>query len=190
MAMVIKAELSAAKAVASVLEKDIEDTNNLMSSLLNFYGEAELRGRDYDMARKKISLYLEILNSRKQIASLLYEGISNSTAQFINFMEEYDVLDDAELEDVRRSFLNAQSVYSKLSTSIKSNDIDEKTKIKNISNMQTYYKKMMNALELIDKLEQLSSVDGGLYGNLANTIESADTYNTKTDFIQVANISI
>lgn len=192
MAMVIKSELtSGTSSIVALLAQDVADTANLISKLTAFSNASELKGADYDAAKKKALAYVEVLNKRKQIASALSSAISQSTSSFASFMEEFDMLDDSEIGDLELKLSQAKESYQSLQGQLDAalngqEDYDASSIQAQMSSLQELIQKVERKL---DKLRRLASTDASLYGAISQCQGQISTYSSGIGAITVANIA-
>lgn len=162
--IVYKSELSNGniKSVLDLLNKEIEESNKIMSSINEFIGvidSGQLIGSSYSSVKKRISMYVPILQKRISVASNLLNAINSATNQMSNYMAEDSMLDDSKLPELRAALNNAKNALDELlSAKIFTSEIQNEA-----------YAIMAQIEEIskkIKKLELLVPTDASAYGKI------------------------
>ena len=176
---VYKSELNSSKLI-SLLERDIQDTERLITELNSFVTgtKTTLTGSAYDTARSEVENYINILAQRKNTATEIKAAISNSTSSLSSYMGKYDYLDDSELSTLDGEISNIRASYS----SIKAN---YRQKYQKNFITRIYLNWALSSLDKqcenqiapiqdeINKIKGLSSADATAYGYLSNVSTSS-----------------
>ena len=112
---VYKSDLNSAQ-ISSLLDSDIQDTDNLIAELNSFINGTtkSLTGPAYDVAREEIASYIPILEQRKIAAIEMKNAISNATSSLSGYMGPYDYLDDSNLEILENEISKIKASYENI----------------------------------------------------------------------------
>ena len=122
MAVVFSSDLSGGSisSVVSMLETEAEDAQNLINAINSFIEgtKSSLTGKGYDMARQKMSMYIQDLKVRKQVAMDLANAISQGASSLLGYMEEFSKLDDSEIIELENEKVKRQIAESNVLTKV------------------------------------------------------------------------
>lgn len=193
MAVVLSGDLSgsAISNAVALLEAEANDTTQLINAINSFIEESTitLKGKGYDAARQKLSLYLEDIKSRQKIATELASAISEGAASLSSYMEGYSKLDDSEINEIETEISSArQTIYN-----IKQNNQDSEEPVS-----INYYTEQISSWESIieelkkklDKLVNLESADVSAFSGVEGACESVVKYSAAVEGIKVSSINV
>lgn len=168
MARVVASELSdgSVKRAIYILENDIDDTSKLITSINDFINDSAitLKGTMYDAVRKKLRLYVELLNVRKKLASDVSVALSSSTTSLLEYMEGYTKLDDSILTEIENSMSDIYAKINSLEDTISTSDSTDKSLGNTYASSITAYRSMYAALSKEkNKIKGLSAADTRAY---------------------------
>lgn len=176
---VYKDDLNCAQ-ITSLLDSDIQDTDELISKLNSFVtGTTQsLTGQAYEVARQEISSFIPILEQRKISANEIKNAISNATASLSGYMGPYDYLDDSNLEileneikKIRASYENIKAEYS---AKYDNNFLTKPYLNYELSSINNQCASQIQPLQdEIDKIKGLAGADSAAYGCLSNLSNSS-----------------
>lgn len=200
MAVVLSGDLSGAtisNAVA-LLEAEANDTTQLINAINSFIEESTitLKGKGYDAARQKLSLYLEDIKSRQKIATELALAISEGAASLSSYMESYSKLDDSEIDEIETEISSLETKISSARQTIyniKQNNQDSEDPVS-----INYYTEQISSWESIieelkkklDKLINLESADASAFSGVEGACESVVKYSAAVEGIKVSSINV
>lgn len=199
MAVVLSEDLSgtAISNAISLLEAEENDTTQLINAINAFIEESTLtlKGKSYDAARQKLSLYLEDIKSRQKIASELASAISEGAASLSSYMESYSKLDDSEIGELETEISSLETKISgarQTIYNIKQNNQDSENPV-SIS----YYTEQISSWESVieelkkklDKLVNLEAADASSFSGVEGACESVVKYNAAVEGIKVSSIN-
>lgn len=197
MAKVVKSDLSGGSisAMISLLESEASNTENLISAINSFIGDSTttLIGKGYDAARQKLGLYLQDVQTRKKISAELASAISQGASSLSDYMEEYSVLDDSEIQDIKNeisslesSIASAKATINQLSNS-EGKSVDASSYTQQIS---TWESTKVELEKKLDKLINLSGADSAAFSEVQSIAGEVAKYSASVDGIQVSSITL
>lgn len=165
-----------------VLEKSykINETIKLMNKFIET-SKLELKGKGYDALRKMLSYQIEYLTYLSKLYLLAYEYIKNANNQIVEFMEGYDIFNDLELENVKNRYNHIYADYYEL----KDNKFAE---VFNVWTIRGYERTLSNLDVLMNKLEQVKSVDTNATNSFSDLISTIEKYKNRIENLPVLYI--
>ena len=197
MAVVFSSDLSGGSisSIVSVLEAEAEDAQSLINAINGFvYGtKSSLTGRGYDLARQKMSMYVQDLKVRKQVAMDLASAISQGASSLLGYMEEFSKLDDSEILELENeikkldnSILNARSILRKI---INNAEEDDDKYIGYYRRQISYWETAKKDLDRkLEKLINLASADSAAFSGVESVGDQVAQYGASIDGISISSI--
>lgn len=172
MPKIVKLELVyGVTSVIEVLENDIADTEQLIEKLNAFHNDTYLKGNDYDSAKQKTLIYIKLLEKKVDMAHSLKNSILSASKEFVNFMEDYEILDDSGVYIAEQKLHQIRANYYYIENSINSLMKQRNDKVPVMFdeyNSQDLYKcqqVMQEVQKKVTKLKQLNEIDLRIYKN-------------------------
>lgn len=197
MARVVKADLTGGiSTLVSSLKNDDKDTTNLLNAINSFINDSQssLVGVGYDTARKKMGLYLENVQTRRNLSSSLASAISQGASSLASYMEEFDVLDDSQIMEIEQEIKKLRSKISgakqTINRIIASNLVSERPistswYYQQISSWESTIKELNRKL---DKLLGLGGADGAAFSQVSSLGGDVAKYDASIQGIKVSSI--
>ena len=200
MAVVLSGDLSGStiSSVVALLEAEANDTTQLINAINAFIEGSTntLKGKAYDAARQKLSLYLEDIKSRQSIAAELAAAILEGASSLSSYMEGYSKLDDSEIDEIEAEISNLEGKISSASQTIyniKQSNLDSENPIST-----TYYTQQISFWEStikelkkkLDKLINLEAADASAFSGVEGACESVVKYSASVEGIRVSSINV
>ena len=176
---VYKSDLNSSQ-IASLLDKDIQDTDKLITEINNFISGTKnsLTGPAYEAARNEIASFITILEQRKTTANEMKNAISSAMSSLSGYMGPYDYLDDSNLEilnkeinNIRASYENIKSEYTKKYDKNIFTRVYLNHEIKTLNNQCAA--QIAPLQDEIEKIKGLAGADASAYGNLTSVSTSS-----------------
>ena len=198
MAVVYKSDLSGGSisSLISMLETEVEDTQQLINSINGFIDgtKSSLTGKAYDLARQKMSMYVEDLKMRKSVASQLASAISAGASSLSGYMEEFSMLDDSEMEEIvdqinklKVQISGAKQTINSLLSSTES--VDYKNIWKYRGQISIWESIKSDLERKLDKLVGLQSADASAFGGVEAAGSNVAKYGASIDGISISSIT-
>lgn len=200
MALVLSGDLSgsAISNAVALLEAEANDTSQLISAINSFIDDSTttLKGKSYDAARQKLSLYLEDIKLRQSIAAELAAAISEGAASLSSYMEGYSKLDDSEIDEIEAEISKLQIKISGARQTI--NKINDSNEVSDNSVSISYYTQQISSWEStieelkkeLDKLINLEAADASAFSGVEGACESVVKYSASVEGIRVSSINV
>lgn len=177
----------------SKLESSSENAKRISTLIYSFNSTSKsyLKGSGYDAVRKKMELYIDAFDKYSKICEHLISAIKASNNTMINYMEDYDSLDNSfiveietNLNDAKRTLgiLESYTTVEKTEGTEESTD-DNKVRIgsdKEIATCRQNIRELEKELELLKNLDSTVSTawknmnlvegDINLYSNAITSI--------------------
>lgn len=144
------------------LEAVMECSTKSIFALNTFIYEStdQLKGGGYDAVRKKMTLYVKVIQALNQICTNYQSIAKNANNKMLNYMEGYSYLDDSKLDEYINRLKQIEGYIRYLKE--KSASVDDNNDYSSkINYWNGVYKELNHYKELLSKL---SSTDNGLYG--------------------------
>lgn len=165
-----------------VLEKSykINETIKLMNNFINT-SKLQLKGKGYDALRTMLSYQVEYLTYLSKLYLLAFEYIKNANNQIVEFMGDYDIFNDLELENVKNRYSHVYADYCEL----KDNKFAE---VFNVWTIREYERTLSNLDVLMNKLEQVKSVDTNVTNSFSDLMSTIEKYKNRIENLPVLYI--
>ena len=197
MAVVFSSDLSGGSisSVVSMLETEAEDAQNLINAINSFIEgtKSSLTGKGYDMARQKMSMYIQDLKVRKQVAMDLANAISQGASSLLGYMEEFSKLDDSEIieleNEIRKLDSNISSARYTLRKIMFNSDEDDDKYVGYYRRQISYWENTKKDLDRkLEKLVGLASADGAAFAGVESVGDQVAQYGASIDGISISSI--
>ncbi len=177
--------------------KSLDEVTNYSKQLIdvisNFITESKnhLTGEGYDSARKRLEFYLSALETQQRLSENVRNNYTIGNNLMINFMEEFDSLDDTDLDSIRSSLSWIKENIYALNERINSL-LDEPDCAELLNTLRVKLREWEALLEsyttLSEKLVCLSGTDTSILNYLSDTNSDCNNFYTAVNEIQVAEI--
>ena len=192
----------------TVVDKDIISSNNtsiesledvtnyskqLIDVISNFITESKkhLTGEGYDSARKRLEFYLSALETQQKLSENVKNNYTIGNNLMINFMEDFNTLDDSDLDNIRNTMSWIKSNINELNERINLL-VGEEDSADLLSSLKAKLKEWEDLLSsyttLTEKLACLSNTDTSILDYLSDTNSDCNNFYTAVNEIQVAEI--
>ena len=197
MAVVFSSDLSGGSisSVISMLETEADDAQNLINAINSFIEgtKSSLTGKGYDMARQKMSMYVQDLKVRKQVAMDLANAISQGASSLLGYMEEFSKLDDSEIieldNEIRKLDSNISSARYTLRKIMFNSDEDDDKYVGYYRRQISYWENTKKDLDRkLEKLVGLASADGAAFAGVESVGDQVAQYGASIDGISISSI--
>ena len=197
MAVVFSSDLSGGSisSVISMLETEADDAQNLINAINSFIEgtKSSLTGKGYDMARQKMSMYVQDLKVRKQVAMDLANAISQGASSLLGYMEEFSKLDDSEIieldNEIRKLDSNISSARYTLRKIMFNSDEDDDKYVGYYRRQISYWENNKKDLDRkLEKLVGLASADGAAFAGVESVGDQVAQYGASIDGISISSI--
>lgn len=157
------------------LASDSIDASNVSESISNFIqSEGKLQGKEWDAVRNGFTKYYDLFSERIKVANNLSTAIKESLTLLINYIEDYEMLDDSKVDEIRNTLNDCNNQISYLKNE---RDIMTDGKYVYDADKRNWFSKQISILEnsilelkkLLDKLEGLN----GVYSSAENILNGA-----------------
>ncbi len=177
--------------------KSLEDVTNYSKQLIdvisNFITESKnhLTGEGYDSARKRLEFYLSALETQQRLSENVRNNYTIGNNLMINFMEDFNTLDDSDLDNIRNTMSwikgNINELNERINLLVGEEDSADllsslRAKLKEWEDLLNSYK------NLTEKLACLSNTDTSILDYLSDTNSDCNNFYTAVNEIQVAEI--
>ena len=197
MAVVFSSDLSGGSisSVISMLETEADDAQNLINAINSFIEgtKSSLTGKGYDMARQKMSMYVQDLKVRKQVAMDLANAISQGASSLLGYMEEFSKLDDSEIieleNEIRKLDSNISSARYTLRKIMFNSDEDDDKYVGYYRRQISYWENTKKDLDRkLEKLLGLAGADGAAFAGVESVGDQVAQYGASIDGISISSI--
>ena len=190
-----KSAVTRASDSASILSNTAASVKTVINTLSRKIDESEstLIGKGYDAARKKLRLYLSAYQYEYDLLDYAKDNLININNKALNFLENYDELDDEELDTIEYTYITTKNNLNFLESSLESlqnsflvnNKAAEMISLSNrIEQLQIY----LNDLnKKIAKLEELEDFDDRLRSELSETNRTVSNFKRAVEDITPSN---
>lgn len=157
------------------LASDSIDASNVSESISNFIqSEGKLQGKEWDTVRNEFAKYYDLFSERIKVANNLSIAIKESLTLLINYIEDYEMLDDSKVDEIRNTLNDCNNQISYLKNE---RDIMTDGQYDYDADKRNWFSKQISILEnsilelkkLLDKLEGLN----GVYSSAENILNGA-----------------
>lgn len=201
MTKIIKSELDIN--IKNVLDSDVSNAETLINAIQNFNdnSKSQLAGVGYDSMREKAAVYVEMLETRRQVANELINAINTAYPAMKEFMgEDYPNLDTANLKEINEQLIILRGKYNNAIETYKSllyvHDADQTAfnatyadEMQDYKSKADYYLNQIRKLEkLQEKLKNLDTTDEKNYSKFNKADDVLTSYTNKTNNLEVSNI--
>lgn len=177
MTVIYNNELSSANSsnMITELEKEIDTSTKLITIMSDFLTSSttKLVGNGYDAVRAKLSLYNDALSKQVKISQNLSNNIKAANNIMINYMDGYDMLDDANIDDIKnsiadtKSFLDWLKSYSTVTrTNSKGETVTESVRNGTNAEIESWTGILHEFEHLLELLENLKPTDESAFSLL------------------------
>ena len=177
MTKIYNSELSSANSSNMIkeLEKEIETSTKLISIMSEFLTSSTtvLVGGGYDAVRAKLSLYSDALSKQITICQNLANNLKAANNIMINYMEGYEMLDDAYIGDIKNSISDIKAFldWLKSYTTITRTDSQGNTTTESVRNgtdaeIESWTGILHEFEHLLELLENLKPTDESAFSLL------------------------
>ena len=187
MAKVEKSDLSNMNTSINFISQLITDNQDIITSLKEFNTNSvnTLKGTSYDALRNRLSYYIDAFEKQNKI----YENIHNNfivvNNSMINYMEEFNSLDDAYIEQTRTAIENAEKQLAYLEGIVNNSRLTEANRQQIRNAINKLKEEIPRLKKLLEKLTGLKPKDNELDSKLETTKQDIETFNNT-----VKNITI
>ncbi len=152
--------------LVSILNDCSANTPCIVDALESFVSDRNFLGTSYDIVRNVMMEYIQVFEHAKQISEKLSLAIISSTQNMKNFMEEYEELDDDNIDKMQQEIKTLNGYIQSINEKIKAttDDSELQTLRYQISN---YFDKRNKLNRLFEKTEKLNSTDLNQYNNIS-----------------------
>ncbi len=174
------------------LQDVTENSKKLIEVIRDFIAESKdkLTGEGYERVRERLEFYLSALETQQKLSEIVKNNFTVGNNLMIDFMEDFNNLDDSDLDSIRATLSWVDSNISSLQERIgllTQEDGSEilkslRTKLYEWKNLLTSYTK------LTEKLECLSNTDNSILQYLSDTYDDCNKFLEAVQQIQVAEI--
>ena len=178
-----------------MLETEADDAQNLINAINSFIEgtKSSLTGKGYDMARQKMSMYVQDLKVRKQVAMDLANAISQGASSLLGYMEEFSKLDDSEIieldNEIRKLDSNISSARYTLRKIMFNSDEDDDKYVGYYRRQISYWENNKKDLDRkLEKLVGLASADGAAFAGVESVGDQVAQYGASIDGISISSI--
>lgn len=186
MTLLKKADLNDANSPSSKaisnLKKDKDDTEELIKVIQDFIDTSKenLAGDSFDAIRNHLQGYINVLQSRMKIADSLLTAIAAANNKMIDYMEDQDKLDTAELESYKRRLTTAETQRDHYSSKVNNYDPDvEKVSLTIYQNhLASAEGEVEKYKKIVNKIENLEATDSSTYSTLMGAEQETTTFKT------------
>lgn len=157
------------------LASDSIDASNVSESISNFIqSEGKLQGKEWDVVRNGFTKYCDLFSERIKVANNLSMAIKESLTLLINYIEDYEMLDDSKVDEIRNTLnncnndiINLKNMRDTVNNGEYVYDVDKRNWFSNqISILEN---SILELQKLLDKLEGLN----GIYSRAENILNGA-----------------
>ena len=197
MAVVFSSDLSGGSisSVISMLETEADDAQNLINAINSFIEgtKSSLTGKGYDMARQKMSMYVQDLKVRKQVAMDLANAISQGASSLLGYMEEFSKLDDSEIieldNEIRKLDSNISSARYTLRKIMFNSDEEDDKYVGYYRRQISYWENTKKDLDRkLEKLVGLAGADSAAFAGVESVGDQVAQYGASIDGISISSI--
>lgn len=180
MSIVYKSDLVNANSLASLdkLEGEINNSQSLEASISDFIASSQdkLKGNVWDLERKRLLLFIDVLHVRTSLLSDIMASIKSANNYFINYMSDYDVIDDSKLNDLLALRNSIKNIIDSLT--------ENETEDSQSADIDSYYSELHNIDKEIEKIKELRNADIGSNNCLSNSFANLNNYKTNVEGIK------
>lgn len=161
------------------LYKFHEDLLNYKEKLDSFITESQstLKGGGFDALRKVLNYYSDLISYAANLYLYTYNSFNSANAQMYEFMEDYDVLNDKYLIEVKSEYNKAKDEINNLSAGFPS-----------AYSVEYLVNQLQSLPPLINKLETLAPTDSRLAGSLSDTKSKITAFSKHIQRMKITQI--
>ena len=184
MTVVVKSSLIFDNKQASNIINAISKLNSAIDEINNFINESKsvLKGGGYDSLRIMLTYHVEFLSYAEKLYELVYEKILEANNGMIDYMGEYNRLDDSKLDVIKEQYNRVKSDLDEIE--LKNNAFDEIKKYY-ISMLQDNIRELES---LISKLSNLGETDRNLASGFDDALDKLRAFNRKVNGLKVLEV--
>ena len=190
MAKVVKGDLASVNSNLQFIDKMIAEDNEIINKINNFNTASTvfLKGAAYDALRGRLTFYTQIINKHITVCDNLKNNIISVNNEMLNFMEDFESLDDSKIEETSEALEKTKSDLSRLrsllsSISLKQSDINQ------IKSAISVLEENIHYLErLLSKLKELRGKDTSLFSKLDKDFSDVNSFETALNSFEVTQI--
>lgn len=191
----VKSDLYNTNNMIDNINEVISKNEKILSSINNFIftSNKTLIGKGYDSIRNKMNLYCDALIKQNKLFNILLNNVTCADNYLINYMQEYDELDDSKIEEFQMVISNLNKAINEIrsnisslnSESISQNDTDIGLISRLNGNLETYEEEYKINKKILETLNGLSSADNEASNYINDVIEDISKYKNAINDINV-----